>query len=706
MGDTAEWGVGVTDVKMVTSGDINLSFDAGMFIPVTINGTTWHDLNANGLEEEGEQGLSDVTVTLYDRDGDVAGEQDTVDGVWHFDDMPPGLYWAEITPPAGSEYMLSPKPTNNTGGASNDFDPNSWRTDEVILMSGDIGEGFFDAGLYLPATIGDFVWLDETPNGIQDPEEVAYDKPVAINLYDELGYLLDQTESSASTGMYEFTGLMPATYTLEFVLPDDDYTFTLPNMGNNTNLDSDVSPVSGRVTVTLTSGEEKLDVDAGVMDNGPYYPVWDNNEQVCINDGLDDAWLEAQEENYLYENKEDCCLTHFWWRMNQCMANEEFKFYQVGEICDTKIFFEDWEENSGSHSEWTKSTQFDTVEECCANEFWYDYDGCVSRSPIIFKFEFCVDIQGLVEPQDCQSADIYATVVEEAINEAMDHHATHVLSESEFDDHGGEDDHGDERRARSLHADLTSADSMITKVGGISLSKVSGSTVCGGSLSGQGFVNDLTGTTPDIEAARDTTMSICGVITVEEKECVDEACLTEHFHDITHDLENFVDHGDLTLSINEHSTSRLPPVPELQAVMVSPFSLKTMNLVLPATFTGDLNLKYYQGSDLTTCMSKAFFTAFEHPYETLHECCEDKFGYNLDKCCAEGGGCPEIGVVATQGVTDESGGAVRFFPTWEKGKLCDSKSDFSGWELSYTSLNECCAGHFAYDLGTCMNPDP
>lgn len=280
--DTVEWGVGVTDVKMVTSGDINLSFDAGMFIPVTINGTAFHDLNANGFEEGGEEGLSDITVTLYDRDGDVAGEQNTVDGVWHFDDMPPGLYWAEITPPAGSKYMLSPKPTNNTAGASTNFNPDSWRTDEVTLMSGESGDGFFDAGLYLPATIGDFVWFDETPNGIQDPDEVGYDKPVAIKLYDELDYLLNQTESSASTGMYKFTGLKPATYTLEFILPDDDYKFTVQGVGNNTDLDSDISPTSGRVTVTVTSGEEKLDVDAGVMDMGPYYPVWDNDEQVSI----------------------------------------------------------------------------------------------------------------------------------------------------------------------------------------------------------------------------------------------------------------------------------------------------------------------------------------------------------------------------------------------------------------------------------------
>ena len=427
-----------------------------------------------------------------------------------------------------------------------------------------------------------------------------------------------------------------------------------------------------------------------------------HDEQVCINDGLDDAWFEAQKDNYFYESKEECCLTHFWWRMNQCMANEEFKFYQEGEICDTKIFFEDWEENSGSHSEWTKTTQFDTLEECCANEFWFDYDGCVTRSPVIFKFEFCVDIQGLVEPQDCQSADIYANVIEQAINDEMDHH--HGLTAEELEEHGNEDNHSGQRRMRFLHEDPTFANSMITKVGDVSLSKVSGSTVCGGSLEGQEFVNELTGQAPDIEAAQDTTVSICGVITVEEEDCVDTACLNEHYHDIVDGLKEFVDQGELTLAINEHAGSRLPSVPELISVTAHPFSFTSENLLLPATFTGDLNNKYFQGSDLTTCMSKAVFTEFEQSYDTLHECCEDKFGYDIDTCCAAGGGCPEIGVAAIEDVTDESSKAIRFFATWETGYLCASSNNFEGWETTYDSLQECCTSQFSYDYDNCMNP--
>src|SRR5210317_1662895 len=96
------------------------------------------------------------------------------------------------------------------------------------------------------------------------------------------------------------------------------------------------------------------------------------------------------------------------------MANEEYKFYRNGEICDSKIEFEDWESNSPA--EWTDTKLFDTLDECCANLFSYDYSGCMGRSPVMFKFEFCFDVGSLLPPIDCQTADIYANVLEDAVN--------------------------------------------------------------------------------------------------------------------------------------------------------------------------------------------------------------------------------------------------------------------------------------------------
>lgn len=304
---------GQTAVKTLKSGEENYSFDAGMFVPITVNGTTWHDLDADGIEEDNEPGLAGVKVTLYDRDGDaVQNTTSGSDGVWAFIEMPPGTYHVKITPPkdsSGTEYQLSPKPVNQTG---TDVDPKTWMTTPTTFKGGSSSDGLFDAGLYLPASIGDRIWFDDTPNGVQDGDEDPFDQPVTIKLYDSLGYLVNQTTSNVDDGSYQFKNVRPGTYSLEFILPEEDYKFTLLNAGNDTSADSDVSPTTGRATATVTSGEKKTDIDAGVMDFGPYYPDWTNDIQVCTNDGFDPAWLEIQEKNYLYRNKEECCKNHFW----------------------------------------------------------------------------------------------------------------------------------------------------------------------------------------------------------------------------------------------------------------------------------------------------------------------------------------------------------------------------------------------------------
>ena len=675
---------GRTDIKSLKSGDEIYSFDAGMFIPVQINGTTWHDLNADGVEQHNETGLANIVVTLFDVDGEEVGSQTTdTDGVWLFADMPPGTYHVMITPPEDPAYLLSPKPADGTD-TSSDFDPETWSSEPVSLEGGTSSEGLLDAGLYLPATIGGYIWFDNNPNGLQEEGEKPFNETVVITMYDELGYPVDgkTTESDTTTGLYEITGIKPGKYALEFELPgDSEYQFTVPFAGEDDRIDSDVSPVTDRATVTVTSNEENYDVDAGVMDFGPYYPDWRNDIQVCTNDGFDPAWLEIQKDNYLYKNKEECCKTHFWWRMTQCMANEEFKFFSNDEICDTKIFYEDWEDNSPAS--WTATTQYDTLEECCASEFWFEFDRCLDDSPVLFKFEFCVDINGLVEPQDCQSADIFQQVLEDAMNEGMPH-----------------DHRRGRRRLRGLNEHPT-ADASITRIGDVTLSKVDGSTVCGGSLEGQGFTNPLTGTIPDIDAAASTTQEVCGTITVEEQTCSDEDCLMEHYGEAAAELSAFVADGRLNEAIIRIASERLPPVPELQAGVTAD-DLETYNVLLPATVTGDLNWQWVQGSDPATCTEKAVILDYEHPYGNLIDCCNAHFGWDVRGCCLEGGGCPEIGIEAPT--------TFYYYPNYEAPDWCQSKASLESWEsvdesFIFSTRDACCEVHAQNNVEECKASD-
>ena len=268
---------GSTPIFMILSGGTDLSRDAGMFLPVTINGTTWHDLNADGFRNAEEPILEGSTVTLFDTDGDiVVGTSPQVvgpSGVWSFEDLPPGCYTAEIQPPSG-EWSLSPIPNEEDGeGQSTDFNPDDLKTGAVCLQSGELGDGLFDAGFYMPASVGDRVWFDSEPNGIQDFGEGPMNETISVKLYDSLGYLKGETETSAG-GFYQFTGLRPGTYDVEFALPSTDYNFAIFKAGDNDALDSDASPKTGRAKVTLQSGEINDDIDAGMMDASPYYPDW------------------------------------------------------------------------------------------------------------------------------------------------------------------------------------------------------------------------------------------------------------------------------------------------------------------------------------------------------------------------------------------------------------------------------------------------
>lgn len=293
----------LTSTPIQTLGEENLSFDAGIFIPVNISGTTWHDLNANGIEEEGEPGLPGSTVTLYDRDGDFVGVQITdSEGNFLFEDLPPGTYHTVLTPPS-PEYLLS----TDDDGSDSDFNPDTFETTPITLNSGESGEGSFDAGLYLPAKIGDRVWYDTELNGIQDGDEGAYDGLVTITLRDSLGYLVETTTAATGSGFYQFEGLKPGTYELMAEIDELGFVFTFQNKGNDTALDSDVNPSTGIVMVTVSSGEDNDSIDIGIMDDAPYYPDWTNDNQICTNDGFDPEWLEIQRVNYLYKNKEACC---------------------------------------------------------------------------------------------------------------------------------------------------------------------------------------------------------------------------------------------------------------------------------------------------------------------------------------------------------------------------------------------------------------
>lgn len=128
---------------------------------------------------------------------------------------------------------------------------------------------------WLPAgAIGNFVWMDQNGDGVQNAGEAAI-SGVVVNLFDPgpdgvVGTWDDVFVMSAQTdetGQYNFANVTPGDYYVEVELPTG-YSFTIQSAGSNQTLDSDVNPASGQSGIfVLSSGETNVDIDAGFAES-------------------------------------------------------------------------------------------------------------------------------------------------------------------------------------------------------------------------------------------------------------------------------------------------------------------------------------------------------------------------------------------------------------------------------------------------------
>ena len=118
--------------------------------------------------------------------------------------------------------------------------------------------------LFGDGEIGDFVWLDENDNGLQDVGEPGL-LGVTVELYRADGTFVDEVVSDA-LGAYAFTGLIPDDYYLRFTA-SGAYGATVKTPGSP-NLDSDIDPQTlETVDIPVGIGEVITNIDAGFTSN-------------------------------------------------------------------------------------------------------------------------------------------------------------------------------------------------------------------------------------------------------------------------------------------------------------------------------------------------------------------------------------------------------------------------------------------------------
>ena len=124
---------------------------------------------ATASRTSGEPGLAGATVTLYTSTGTQVGTPQTTtsSGAYLFSNLGPGQYKVCFTTPSGYSYS----PALQGGDTATDSDANAGTPtgcSAVFTLTSNQNITTIDAGMYRPASVGDFVWSDTNANGVQD----------------------------------------------------------------------------------------------------------------------------------------------------------------------------------------------------------------------------------------------------------------------------------------------------------------------------------------------------------------------------------------------------------------------------------------------------------------------------------------------------------------------------------------------------------
>ncbi|HDC5824620.1 TPA: carboxypeptidase regulatory-like domain-containing protein, partial [Staphylococcus aureus] len=280
---------GLSSVITVNGKD-NLSADLGIYKPkYNLGDYVWEDTNKNGIQDQDEKGISGVTVTLKDENGNVLKTVTTdADGKYKFTDLDNGNYKVEFTTPEGYT------PTTATSGSDIEKDSNGLTTTGVINGADNmtLDSGFYKTPKY---NLGNYVWEDTNKDGKQDSTEKGI-SGVTVTLKNENGEVL-QTTKTDKDGKYQFTGLENGTYKVEFETPSG-YTPTQVGSGTDEGIDSNGTSTTGVIK----------DKDNDTIDSGFYKPtynlgdyVWEDTNKNGVQDkdekGISGVTVTLKDEN-------------------------------------------------------------------------------------------------------------------------------------------------------------------------------------------------------------------------------------------------------------------------------------------------------------------------------------------------------------------------------------------------------------------------
>jgi len=247
-----------------------------------IGSYVWHDLNGNGIQDAGEPGIPNVQVQLIScvANSGIAPKFTTTDanGNYLFDNVIPGSYYLKFNLPGDYEFTF-PLQGSDPALDSDVTGAKGFGTTGCFEVG--VGEENLnmDAGAYICVDIGQRVWLDYNMNDIFDAGENGING-IRVRLYkwqNNNWVLWDfvftginpNPDPFCDDGYYHFC-TSPGQYFVQFVMPPQGLVPAKPNIGNNPDIDSDITRKFGPGTTDdfiLVSGTPGImNLDAGFYD--------------------------------------------------------------------------------------------------------------------------------------------------------------------------------------------------------------------------------------------------------------------------------------------------------------------------------------------------------------------------------------------------------------------------------------------------------
>lgn len=254
-----------TPVFALTYNDV-LEKSFGVYVPSTVSGFAWDDANQNGIYDNREAKIANVTITLTDADGnsltDVYGNPISAvltdaNGNYSFTNVRPrkemkltltssntvDISNARVSPiPASGDVKLTNKAEKSIGMLEFNGAPTSATTEKSgsMLTSATIGEIYINSmsgtgitpvnaeyknfALSANNSIRGYVWVESDYNGILDgwhetQADINIEEPVLNGVKVTLKNAAGATVATTYTdfaGYYEFLALKPGTYKVEY----------------------------------------------------------------------------------------------------------------------------------------------------------------------------------------------------------------------------------------------------------------------------------------------------------------------------------------------------------------------------------------------------------------------------------------------------------------------------------------------------------